>query len=129
MAASVPATSGPALREGLEQEASSAVEVEEEVEDLSDSETGVVSSSRRSSLLGRDLGGWGLQQRGELAGVTTSTVHDEIQVDCEVQDIREVSLIVQREMEAFTGLFGSVPVIADLETTITNWADKKEWTP
>tara|TARA_R110002020_G_scaffold27266_17_gene87982 strand:+ start:1232 stop:3247 length:2016 start_codon:yes stop_codon:yes gene_type:complete len=71
---------------------------------------------------------WLLQQRGELAGVTTSTVHDEIQVDCEKQDIEEVALIVQREMEAFTGLFGSVPVIADLETTITNWADKKEWT-
>ena len=72
---------------------------------------------------------WLLQQRGDLAGVTTSTVHDEIQVDCDQQDMAEVALIVQREMEAFTGLFGPVPVVADLEMTTTSWADKKEWTP
>jgi len=72
---------------------------------------------------------WMLQQQGEIPAVTTSTVHDEIQVDCEVGDLREVALAVQREMEGFTGLFGPVPVIADLETTTTNWADKKDWTP
>ena len=70
---------------------------------------------------------WLLQQRGELPAVTTSTVHDEIQVDCDLSDAKEVALIVQKEMEAFTGLFGSVPVIADLEITKTNWADKKEY--
>jgi len=70
---------------------------------------------------------WLLEQHGLLPAVTTSTVHDEIQVDCAQSDLREVALIVQREMEAFTGLFGPVPVIADLETTMTNWADKKEW--
>ena len=72
---------------------------------------------------------WLLQQRGKLAGITTSTVHDEIQVDCDQADLPEVARIVQKEMEAFTGLFGPVPVIADLETTITSWADKKEWNP
>ena len=72
---------------------------------------------------------WLLQQRGELPAVTTSTVHDEIQVDCDVADMADVALVVQREMESFTGLFGPVPVIADIETTITNWSEKEEWTP
>ena len=72
---------------------------------------------------------WLAQKRGEMPAITTSTVHDEIQVDCDQSDMQEVSLAVQREMEAFTGLFGPVPVIADLETTITNWADKKDYKP
>ena len=72
---------------------------------------------------------WLLQQTGKLPAVTTSTVHDEIQVDCDASDSAEVALIVQREMEDFTGLFGSVPVIADLEITKTTWAAKEGYTP
>ena len=72
---------------------------------------------------------WMLEKTGKLPGISTSTVHDEIQVDCDAPDVREVSLIVQREMEAFTGLFGPIPVIADIETTYTSWADKKDYQP
>jgi len=71
---------------------------------------------------------WLLQQTGKLPAVTTSTVHDEIQVDCDTKDEHEVAMIVQREMEGFTGLFGTIPVVADLETTRTHWADKEDYT-
>ena len=70
---------------------------------------------------------WHLQQTGKLPGITTSTVHDEIQVDCAESDVAEVASIVQREMEAFTGLFGTIPVIADLEVTNTHWAAKEDY--
>jgi len=72
---------------------------------------------------------WMLQKQGKIPGISTSTVHDEIQVDCDASEVREVALAVQREMEAFTGLFGPVPVVADIETTTTSWADKKDWKP
>lgn len=72
---------------------------------------------------------WMLQKQGKIPGISTSTVHDEIQVDCDVSDVREVALAVQREMEAFTGLFGPVPVIADIETTISTWAEKEDYKP
>ena len=68
---------------------------------------------------------WHLQQCGEIPGVTTSTVHDEIQVDCARSDMPEVARIVRREMEDFAGMFGTTPVVADLEATITHWADKE----
>ena len=68
-----------------------------------------------------------LQKRGLMPGNSTSTVHDEIQFDCDRSDVRDAALIAQREMESYPGLFGTVPVVADLEVTDTNWADKKEW--
>jgi DNA polymerase-1 len=70
---------------------------------------------------------WLLQQRGVLPAVTTSTVHDEIQVDCAQSDTKEVATIVKATMEDFTGLFGTVPVIANLETTDSNWSEKAEY--
>lgn len=68
-----------------------------------------------------------LQRRGLLPGRSTSTVHDEVQVDCDVQDLRECALVTQREGERFPGYFGNVPIIVDLDTTTTNWAEKKEY--
>ena len=70
---------------------------------------------------------WAAQQRGEMPATSTSTVHDEIQVDCDVADVPDVARGVQKIMENFRGLFGSIPVIADLEVSTTNWADKEDW--
>ena len=70
---------------------------------------------------------WTAQQNGELPGVSTSTVHDEVQVDCQASDAAEVARKTQAVMEDFTGLFGSIPVIADLEITHTNWAEKEDY--
>jgi DNA polymerase I-like protein with 3'-5' exonuclease and polymerase domains len=70
---------------------------------------------------------WAAQQRGELPATSTSTVHDEIHVDCDAVDTPHVAREVQRIMENFRGVFGPIPVIADLEVSTTNWADKKEW--
>jgi DNA polymerase I-like protein with 3'-5' exonuclease and polymerase domains len=69
---------------------------------------------------------WYLQVTGRMPALTTSTVHDEIQVDCDVADAVDVARVVRTEMEDFAGMFGPTPVIADLEITTTNWADKKE---
>ena len=69
---------------------------------------------------------WYLQVTGQMPAVTTSTVHDEIQVDCDVADADDVSRAVRAEMEDFTGMFGPTPVIADLEITTTSWADKED---
>ena len=70
---------------------------------------------------------WLLQQQGKLPAISTSTVHDEVQVDCDVGDIPDVAREVQRVMEDFTGSFGTIPVVADLEVTTTNWAEKKDY--
>jgi len=70
---------------------------------------------------------WEAQQRGEMPAISTSTIHDEVQVDCQVGDLREVASLTQQIMEDFTGLFGSVPVIADLEVTMTDWSAKEDY--
>lgn len=71
---------------------------------------------------------WWEQKCGRLPAVTTSTVHDEIQVDCSRKDVTTVAREVRRIMEDFPGQFGPVPVVADLEITTTNWAEiRKDW--
>ena len=72
---------------------------------------------------------WLAQQRGDIPGKTVTTVHDEIGIDGDEAATREIALTTQRVMEDFGGLFGTIPVIADLETTTTNWADKAEYNP
>ena len=72
---------------------------------------------------------WMAQQRGEMPGVSTSTVHDEVQVDCQAGDVPEVARATRRIMEDFTGLFGPVPVVADLEVSHTHWAGKQDYNP
>ena len=72
---------------------------------------------------------WKANREGRIPAVGTSTVHDEIQMDCRVEDAPLVARETQRIMEDFAGLFGPIPVVADLEITTTNWADKKDYHP
>lgn len=68
---------------------------------------------------------WWAQKTGKMPGETTSSVHDEIAVDCDRAHVPYVASETQRIMEDFKGTFGPTPVIADLEVTTTTWADKK----
>jgi DNA polymerase I-like protein with 3'-5' exonuclease and polymerase domains len=68
---------------------------------------------------------WQLAKSGELPAIATSTIHDEIQLDCLPADLPEVARITQRTAESFYGLFGSVPIVCALESSQTTWADKK----
>ncbi len=71
---------------------------------------------------------WQARRAGKLPAVATSTVHDEIQLDCGRADERYVAFEAQRIMEDhFRGRFGTVPIIADLETTHTTWAEKEDY--
>ena len=67
-----------------------------------------------------------LQRQGLLPALATSTVHDEIQFDCDPADFAEVGRIVRQQMEWFP-YFGAIPIVVDLETTTTNWADKQDY--
>lgn len=70
---------------------------------------------------------WYESRTGTLPAVGTSTVHDEIQLDCNRSDLPFVAARVQEVMEDFHGYFGSTPVICDIEKTETNWAEKEEY--
>ena len=67
---------------------------------------------------------WQAQQAGRMPGKTTTSVHDEIAVDCDLADVPYVASETQRIMEDFKGTFDATPIIADLEVTTTTWADK-----
>lgn len=66
-------------------------------------------------------------KEGRIPGVATSTVHDEIQVDCREGDLPLVAREVRTVMEDFHGICGTIPIICDLEFTRSNWADKQEY--
>jgi DNA polymerase-1 len=70
---------------------------------------------------------WQAQESGELPAVTTSTVHDEVQVDCAVDAVPFVAEFVQRTMEDFSGMFGTIPIIAEVEWSRSNWANKEPY--
>lgn len=70
-----------------------------------------------------------LMDRGELPGELVLTVHDDIQVDVDTQDERRCALGVQGAMENFTGLFGPIPIVADLEVSRESWAVKEAYDP
>lgn len=72
---------------------------------------------------------WWAQQTGSLPARTTTTVHDDIGVDCATKDRRYVAYEVRRHMEDFKGLLGTIPVVAELEVTNTTWADKVHYEP
>lgn len=72
------------------------------------------------------VGLWLAQRAGRIPAVATSTVHDEIQADCRAEDVVPVGREMQRIMEDFAGLFGPTPIVCDLESTTTTWAEKKE---
>lgn len=72
---------------------------------------------------------WWAQQTGAMPGRTTTTVHDDIGVDCDKSERRFVAYETRRHMEDYCGLFGTIPVVAELETTETTWADKVHYEP
>ena len=64
---------------------------------------------------------------GELPARLSSTIHDEIQLDCDTQHEQYVGRRAQEIMEdTFLGRFGGVPIRCDIERTRTNWAEKEE---
>lgn len=66
------------------------------------------------------------RREGRIQARASSTVHDEIQLDCLTSDAAHTARETQRHMEAFKGLVGRIPVIVDLESSETTWADKRE---
>ena len=72
---------------------------------------------------------WWAQQAGKMPGRTTTTVHDDIGIDCDERDVRFVAYETRRHMEDFKGIFGTIPVVAELEVTKTTWADKVHYEP
>jgi DNA polymerase I-like protein with 3'-5' exonuclease and polymerase domains len=66
-------------------------------------------------------------REGRFPARLVSTVHDEIALDCAKSDLPYVASEAQRMMEDFHGIFGSLPVVADLEVATTTWADKEDY--
>jgi DNA polymerase I len=64
---------------------------------------------------------------GRFPGVATSTVHDEIQFDTPKSDLAYCAREARFLMEDFHGLCGNIPIVCDLETSDTTWADKKDY--
>ena len=69
---------------------------------------------------------WQMAEAGEIPAAMSSTVHDEIQLECRAEDVAEIAPKVRHAMEDYHH-FGGLPIVADLETTTTNWADKKDY--
>ena len=63
-----------------------------------------------------------------LEAQIVSTVHDEIQVDCQRYELMSVCRIMKGAMEAFPE-FDPIPVIVNGDYTTTSWADKKALPP
>jgi DNA polymerase-1 len=60
-----------------------------------------------------------------LPAQIVSTVHDEIQIDCDARVLPEVAREVKALMEAFPE-FTPIPIKVDGDYSITSWADKKK---
>jgi len=60
-----------------------------------------------------------------LPAQITSTVHDEIQIDCDARALQEVAQEVKALMEAFPE-FAPIPIKVDGDYSVTSWADKKK---
>lgn len=67
-----------------------------------------------------------LRKVGQLPAYSTSTVHDEIQLDCDEADVPVVVTTARKAMEDYP-YFGGIPIIAEVESTTTNWAEKAKW--
>lgn len=60
-----------------------------------------------------------------LPAYIVATVHDEIQIDCRISVMTEVSRGVKAIMEDFS-MFSPIPIIVDCEYSTTSWADKSK---
>lgn len=67
-----------------------------------------------------------LRRAGQLPAVSTSTIHDEVQVDCDKKDLPVVAPLVRKAAEDFH-YFNGIPIIVDQEVTETNWAEKYKY--
>ena len=65
------------------------------------------------------------RSEGRIAADATQTVHDEIQLDCDLADVQRVGDDSQEIMEDFRQ-FGGVPIVASREVTTSTWADKED---
>ena len=59
----------------------------------------------------------------DLPAHIVSTVHDEIQLDCRVEALTEVSVAMKKLMEDFPE-FSPIPIVVDGEYSTASWADK-----
>lgn len=64
-----------------------------------------------------------IRARG-LEAHLVATIHDEIQIDCRVDDMPEVARATKAMMEHFPE-FAPIPIVVDAAWTTTNWAEKK----
>lgn len=61
----------------------------------------------------------------KLEAVQVAVVHDEIQVDCPVLEVAQVAEIMREEMERYPE-FAPVPIVADGDYSVENWAGKRK---
>ena len=55
----------------------------------------------------------------------TTTIHDELQIDCKAVDVNYMVPNIIRLMQDFESHFRAVPIIVSAEVTSTSWAEKK----
>lgn len=60
-----------------------------------------------------------------LPAYPVSTVHDEIQVDCDASALVAVARPIKKMMEDFP-MFAPIPIVVDCEYSTTSWSDKKK---
>lgn len=67
---------------------------------------------------------WEWFQAEKLPAYLVSTIHDEAQVDCHTDVLEQVAKGMKQRMENYPE-FAPIPIIADGEYSVTNWAEKK----
>lgn len=60
----------------------------------------------------------------QLDAHPVATIHDEIQIDCRVDDMPQVARLVKGCMENYPE-FAPIPILVDASWTTTNWSEKK----
>ena len=60
----------------------------------------------------------------QLDAHLVATIHDEIQIDCRVEDMPQVARLVKGCMETYPE-FAPIPILVDASWTTTNWSEKK----
>lgn len=67
---------------------------------------------------------WEWFQAEKLPAYLVSTIHDEAQADCHTDVLEQVAKGMKQRMEDYPE-FAPIPIIADGDYTVTNWAEKK----